>query len=1273
MGAQATALYTGRIYPGLRPFEAEDALLFFGREEQTDELLRRLEDTRFLAVVGLSGSGKSSLVRAGLMPALHRGQLAGAGSHWRVCLMRPGADPLGALARVLDEALGKRDDRLATLRSGSLGLVDASRHGRNADENILLVVDQFEEIFRFQDSNRPRASEAAEFVELILAATRDYEPAYRVYVVITLRSDYLGECSRFAGLPEALNDSQYLVPRMTREQLRDAIEGPAALGGMDLSADLLGELLARTSDDPDQLPVLQHLLMRMWEIRERAGARSRIGREQYEAVGGWDDALNRHAGAVWNALEDRWDLAKRMFQRLTEKAQGGREIRRPATVRELAAVAEVDAGAVKEVVEHFRQEGCNFLTSPDHELTDHSVIDISHESLIRRWKSLNEWATEEADWGDWYRRIEDRIRIGVRYVVDPELESALQAREKGRWNEAWAERYAGAKDGGKLRYREVFRFLDESKQRRSDELARLRRGRALVALAAILFAGLFAVATYLWLSARAARRQAETNAREALGRQLASDSARVLNLNLDRTVPALLGIESVRRAETVQGYEALWGASAGIAREVARLSHQDSVSSVAFSADGALVATGSWDKTARVFEAQTGLEVARLTHQGRVYAVAFSPESTLVATGSADKTARLFEARTGREVARLAHRDAVSAVAFSPDSTLVATGSADKTARVFEVRSGREVSRLAHQGRVFAVAFSPDSTLVATGSWDKTARVFEARTGREVARLAHGAGVSAVAFSPDGTLVATGSWDKTARVFDARTGHEVARLAHQGNVSAVSFSPDGTLVATGSADKTARVFEARTGREVAKLAHQGNVSAVAFSPDGTLVATGSLDNTARVFEARTGREVARLAHRDSVSAVAFSPDGTLVAAGSWDKTARVFEAHTGRQVTRLALLDFSPDGALAAMNSADNTVRVFEAHTGRQVARLAHQGTVAALAFSRDGGLVATGSDQCLGQCKDNFARVFETRTGREVSRLAHQGPVDTVAFSPDGTLVATGAIYGDAHVFEARTGRDVTQLGHQVPPPENWVVTVAFSPDGTLVVTGSADNTARVFETRTGREVARLPHQEILSAAGFSPEGALVATKSKDNTVRVFEARTGHEVARLAHRDRVSAVAFSPNGSLVATGSADKTARVFEARTGREVARLAHQDRVSAVAFSPDGTLVATGSWDKTARVFEARTGHEVARLAIGDPVSRVDFVSGGRLLRAVGDRSYLHITEDPIRASDLVADACSKLERNLTREEWSTYLSGLPYRETCQQLNPAASGRQK
>jgi phospholipase C len=553
VGAPAATLYPGRIYPGLRPFDVEDALLFFGREEQTDELLRRLDDTRFLAVVGLSGSGKSSLVRAGLLPALRRGHLASAGSRWQVAVMRPGSDPLGALASVLNETLGEREDRLATLRSGRLGLLDSSRQGRTADQNLLLVVDQFEEIFRFQDTHRHRAGEAAEFVELLLAASQEYEPTFRVYVVITLRSDYLGECARFSGLPEALNESQYLVPRMARERLCEAIEGPAALGGVALSKELREELLDKTGDDPDQLPVLQHLLMRMWEIRKPTGTSFSIGQDQYQAVGGWDNALNKHAETVWNSLGERRDLAKRMFQRLTEKGTVGREVRRPATVHQLSEIAEVTEDEVTQVADHFRGPGCNFLTSPDRELTGNSVIDISHESLIRRWKQLNEWTAEEAAWGEWYRRVEDRVGIRGAYLVDPELQSAVQAQAKGRWNEPWAERYRTEQDGIRPAYADVIRFLEDSRKRRSDEISRLRRTRVIVAVVAVLFAALSVCATYFWLTARKAHHQAEAQAQELRkSEKAAQDALGALDVQSRKTREALATTESALAALDVQ-------------------------------------------------------------------------------------------------------------------------------------------------------------------------------------------------------------------------------------------------------------------------------------------------------------------------------------------------------------------------------------------------------------------------------------------------------------------------------------------------------------------------------------------------------------------------------------------------------------------------------------------------------------------------------------------------------------------------------------------------
>jgi WD40 repeat protein len=1268
MSAPATALYSGRIYPGLRPFDAEDALLFFGRDRQIDELLRRLDETRFLAVVGLSGGGKSSLVRAGLLPALRRGHLRGAGSHWRISIMRPGSDPLGALARALDETLGERDDRLRTLRSGRLGLLDASRYGRRAEENVLLVVDQFEELFRFQDTCRERSAEASEFVELLLAAGEEFEPVWRVYVVITLRSDYLGECARFCGLPEALNDSQYLVPRMTREQLREAIVGPAALGGVEVSKELWEELLDKTGDEPDQLPVLQHLLMRMWEKREQTAAGFRITKEHYTAAGGWDDALNNHADAVWNELGARRDAAKRMLQRLTERAQAGREVRRPATVRELAEVADARADEVIRVVEHFWQEGCNFLTSPDRELNPDSVIDISHESLIRQWKRLNEWTTEEAGWGEWYRRVEDTLSFGGAWLVNPALESALEARRKGRWNAAWAERYAKS-ESVRPAYSDVIRFLEESWKRRGDELTRLRRTRALVVVAALLFACLAVAASWFWW---VARRSEEG----ALARQLASDSGLLRNLSVDWTTAALLGIESLRREDTEAGYEAVFAASSGIGREVGRVAHQAGVIVVAFSPDGTLAVTGSEDSAARVFDVRAGREVANLPHQGPVYAVAFSPDSALVATGSADETARVYEARTGREVARLAHQGTVFAVSFSPDGRLVATCSADNEARVFEASTGREVARLAHQGTVYASAFSQDGTLVVTRSTQGSAQVFEARTRRLLARLAHQSDPVVVVFSSDAKLVAVASWDKTARVFEARSGREVAQLADPDRVMVAAFSSDGALLATGSADSTARVYEARTGREVARLAHQGPVRAVAFSSDGTLMATGSEDTCVRVFRTNTWQEVARLAHHGPINAVAFSPYGSrLVVSGSGglpDKPtgeARVFEVRTGRRVAELAhparvgIVTLSPDGTLVATGSVDGTARVFEVRTGRELARLAHQAAVSSVAFSPDASLVATGY-------MDGTAWVFEARTGREVAHFNCSDRVEIVALSSDGVLLALGPGQRSARVFDVRARRELAELEHS-----GRVKAIILSPDGNLVAMGTDNGNggeALVFETHTRRQVARLTHQHRVEAIALSPDARMLATGSADRTARVFELATGREVAHLTHQGSVYALAFSPDGALVATGSEDNTARVFEARTGREVSRKAHLDNVLGVVFSPDSRLVATRSAARIARAFEARTGRELARLTLGDLVRDVDFASGGRFLRAVSGTTDLLINEAPVETADRIADACSKLDRNLTREEWTTYLGKRPYRQTCDQLNPASSRSQ-
>jgi GH25 family lysozyme M1 (1,4-beta-N-acetylmuramidase) len=494
-------------FPGLRPFEFDESHLFFGRDGQSESLIDKLSRTRFLAVVGTSGSGKSSLVRAGFLPSLYGGFMTSAGSGWRIAIMRPGNDPIGNLARALNapDVFGSDIDESAaiqtamaeaTLRRGSLGLVDAIRQAvMPENENLLVVVDQFEEIFRFARvaEGETYGNEAAAFVKLLLEASRQRE--IPIYVVLTMRSDYLGDCSQFWELPEAINESQYLIPRLTRDQLREAITGPVAVGGGEITPRLVNRLLNDVGDNQDQLPVLQHLLMRIWdESKEKRLAIqvdpadptiTRPHQEVHEgeamdlccseAVGGMTEALSRHADEAFNELPDKHHrtVAEKLFKALTEKGPDNRETRRPITLSQICAVTGAGAAIVITVIDTFRQPGRSFLMPPAVvPLSENSLIDISHESLIRGWSRLNKWTEEEAQSARLYRRLADTAMLHETklegLLKDPALQVALDWREKTKPNEAWAHRYHPGLATANA-------FLDQSVAAREAELVETQR------------------------------------------------------------------------------------------------------------------------------------------------------------------------------------------------------------------------------------------------------------------------------------------------------------------------------------------------------------------------------------------------------------------------------------------------------------------------------------------------------------------------------------------------------------------------------------------------------------------------------------------------------------------------------------------------------------------------------------------------------------------------------------------------------------------------------
>ncbi len=527
-------------FVGLRPFKTEESQLFFGRDEQIIELLSQLHRTRFLAVVGSSGCGKSSLIRAGLIPKLKAGFLVEDRDLWLTATMKPGDAPLRNLAAALLEAAGGGQES----DQGSDQQIDAlAKQFRqlgaeavttqltpvlsDSSSNLLLLIDQFEEIFRFgvESNDAEKREEAEDFIALMLALAEQKQ--LPIYVVLTMRSDFLGDCDNFYGLPEAMNRSQYLVPRLTRQQRQQAIEGPIRLFNAQIAPRLLDRVLNDVGDKSDQLPVMQHALMRTWDEWKHLQHKHQplpevIGLCCYEAIGEMTDALSRHADEAFDELPDdrHRKVAEKMFKALAGKGKDNRVIRRPVVLNELCAITEASEKEVKRVIETFRQPGRSFLMPPiETQLGKDTLIDISHESLIRNWKGktemeadkrLKEWIEDEGDSAKQYLRLAEAAKRSIKgqaaLWIDPDLQIALDWRDKHKPNEAWARRY----DTDEQAFHQALDFLDRSERkintaiskRKRSQIHQLNRTRATLVISIAL------LAVYIHLSSLSDRIQA---------------------------------------------------------------------------------------------------------------------------------------------------------------------------------------------------------------------------------------------------------------------------------------------------------------------------------------------------------------------------------------------------------------------------------------------------------------------------------------------------------------------------------------------------------------------------------------------------------------------------------------------------------------------------------------------------------------------------------------------------------------------------------------------
>ncbi len=837
--------FSASPYPGLRSFGRAEADTFFGRQDQTVKLLQKLQQARFLAVVGSSGCGKSSLVRAGLISALEAGFLTDAGSRWRFAEMRPGSRPLSGLALSLlaPDALGPAGAAevdapsflLAALRRGPLGLVEALRDRPLPERtNLLLLVDQFEEIFRFR--RQGDSDEADAFVALLIAtaAQRDVP----VYVVFTMRSDFLGDCAVFTGLPEAINESQFLTPRLTREQCRLAIEGPARVFGGGVDPALSNHLLNEMGTDSDQLPLLQHALLRMWgRARTRTGSEMpTLTLDDYAAVESLADALSDHADEALAELDAAGqEVARVLFRRLAERGPGGRDTRRAARLSELAAVAAVPDAQAAAVVNVFRGEGRSFLMPPaDVPLAPDTVVDITHESLIRQWKRLQDWVAQEDASAARYRRLCETARLWAAGQAAPwgmpDLGDALRWKEEEKPTPAWALRYGSPED-----FTRALAFLEASVAHR--EAVRRREEEV-----------------------QARDKRAEEASRESEKRLAEARKLRRFGLVLGALacLAVVLAVYAgMKDFEAAQAHDSAIKAyhSVAEASKQERLSASDANNQRLIADELRRIAQAHRDDEEKQYlEKEHWIEVSQHYHDSALKDRARALDSARVAAASAQRAAA-SEAKARKSAA--AERQLVSKLA-----------AARKSAQDALALNRKALHREHIALRSSAITYSANDAYLLSIAQDGAAVLHETRDGttqkNSVSLKGDASPVTFTGFSPDSWWVVVAHQSGVVDLYDTPQGQDKRVFrGHAGPVRKADFSPDGRLLATASDDGTAKIWDITSGRLLHTLAdtkdpeNAAPMIDVRFSSDGTVITSSDTRGVTTTWNTLTGKSKSR--------------------------------------------------------------------------------------------------------------------------------------------------------------------------------------------------------------------------------------------------------------------------------------------------------------------------------------------------------------------------------------------------------------------------------
>ena len=1167
-------------FKGLAYFSESDAELFFGRELLTANLTAQLDpdsDRRFLAVVGASGSGKSSIVRAGLIPALKRGDTMADGrsppsgsSSWPVHLLTPSAHPLHALAVALTQstqALATTTDLIDDMARDPRCLhLHICRILPPAVDHLLLVVDQFEELFTQCRDKGERQS----FVDNLMTAASMVGPAF---VVITLRADFYDHCGEYAALRGALEQHQVYIGPMNQDELHRAITKPAHLGRWTFEPGLVDFLLQEVADEPGTLPLLSHALLETW--RHRRGRLMTLA--GYNESGGVRGAIARTAERVMRQMEPaQRSIARNIFLRLTELGDATQETRRRVKLSELVQGSE-EAAAIEHVLK--------ILVDARLVITSEESAEVAHEALIREWPTLRGWLEADLEGLRTHRHLTDAAKEWERLEHDPgELYRGARLVVSREWvathakdlnplereflaaSQAWEERQQVDREAQHQRELEAAQSAAEAERQRAEEQARsarrLRRGALLLAGVSLLTV-LLAVAAF---AARAnARREAAVNrslvlAGQAIEANEAGEVDRALALSLEAVNINDPPLDAVSKLASV---------ATGIGSRAVLTGHTGALRAGAFSPGGQQAVSGGCRQVDEkdecfigqliLWDLETMTETMRWQgHNDQVTALAWSPTGQEFLSGSGDGSLILWQADNQETVAAWDTRDgAINALEISPDGTLAAAASDDGTITLFDLKR-RQISHqlVGHSGPVLDVSFSPDSQQLVSGSADANMILWDLSTGEAIRTFTgHASSISGVAFLPSGLQVLSASEDLTLRLWDAATGVELQKRESADRPDGMVLSPDGrTVLHRVEHIIYAWDLEQWNAPHQQLFGHAGQVWDMVVSADGRLALSTGDDGTVRIWNLRGVDDYQQTNIGFSATGVAVAPDGKKVAIGGWGKSSVIWDQEIGKPMLDLTGsigivtpggVSYSPDGRWVAASSGDydhdteaGSLLVWEAASGEIHCDLqGHDRRLRTVTFSPDSRYLLSGSQ---GTDDTGDLILWDVNDCSLVRRLATEQDTTGIGFSDDGRYAVTSsAFFENVTLWDVARGQELRVFRL----PGEVFLDVAFGPNDETVLAATIKGVIVQWDRETGEEIRQfVGHDSGVWSVTISPDERKLVSSDSTGTIILWDMATGTELRRHnIHAGLVFQAAFSPDGQSVYSVSTDETLVVWQ------------------------------------------------------------------------------------------------------------------------------------